>query len=144
LTLEAEFAQIVYENGGLSCASDLGESPDGSSGPSTAEDCLDYAVGAVVGANGVLQRVWDKITANGSGLNELRLLFAGLRAQVAAGALTAAAAIDLGFPLAVQFITGLNIGWVATGVAIAGVGYLVHKMGECYGWFQEPAAIHEM
>lgn len=144
LTLEAEFAQIVSENGGLSCASDVGESPDGSSGASTAEDCLSYAVTAMMGVGTVLQRVWDKITANGSGLNELRLIFAGLRAQVAAGALTAAAAIDLGFPLVVHFITGLNIGWVLTGVAIAGTGYFVYKMGECYGWFTEPTAIHEM
>jgi len=152
-TLEAEWLQTEYEimeflnqQGGLSCPTpEPADAPDGStSAPrltSESDDCIEYGVAALMGAGSVVQRVWDKISQNGGGLNTLKLMLSGLRGQIAAGAITVGAALDLAVPLVADFIVGLNIGWVLTGVAVAGAGFFAYKMFECYGLFLSPAEL---
>lgn len=145
LAIEADLAVVLSGDSNPTCAPESAESPDGSvSGAPRAEgdNCLDQAAAAFSTAGTVLQRVWDKITANGSGLAELKVIISGLRGQIVAGALTAEAAIDLAAPLVVEFIAGLNIGWVLTGAAIAAAGYYLYRWGECEGWWAiEPEAL---
>jgi hypothetical protein len=124
----------IDANGGGACKQDEPhQSPDGGHPAASMPppDCVTLAVEALTTAVSAVWAIDDYKAAISSGILSLRALIGGYQAAFEAGAIGLTALENMVGGACIDFVLGLNVGWLVAGVMIASAGYFAYEWLTC-------------